>query len=459
MERPGLVAAATVALVLAGMLLGVQEDNLHNGLLAVSLAAVGYFVLRRRPGEREAELFVLAGAAQATMFVGRQVGGHPDPPGPAWAAEWIGWIGIWPLPLVLVLVGATLMRYPDGRFPGAGWVLAYRVMLAAGLVLAVVSALWPADYGRAGLVADHPFELPGAQQAQSFFEVAQPICFSAFQLLWLASIITRYRRAPPAEARQLRWLVAAVALSIFVLACGLLAEGTPRAGLLTLTLIPIAAGAAIVEASYEAMTRDLRAASRRVVTAQDEARRRIERDLHDGAQHRLVVLGMDLGRLVERAAAGRDPELAATAASARDQLLAATADLRDLARGIHPSVLTQDGLAAAVDTLADQSPVPVSVSVELGERCPLEVEVTAYFIVAEALTNIARHSGAEHASVLIRRTRSGLLVQVADDGRGGATWGGGLRGLQDRVTALGGELTLISAAGGGCEVAAVLPCP
>jgi signal transduction histidine kinase len=438
--------------------LGLQEDNLHNGLLAISFAAVGDFVLRRRPGQREAQLFLLAGAAEAVMFFGRQVGGHPDPPGPTWLAEWLTWIGIWPLPLVLVLVGATIMCYPDGHLPGRAWVWAFRVMLGAGALLAVVSALWPVDYDRAGMVANHPLDLPGGEAATSFFEVAQPVCFTAFQLLWLVCLVVRYRRASSEEARQLRWLLGAVAFSLLVLICGLVAQGSPHAGLLTVPLIPLAAGVGIVEASYEAMTRELRASAKRVVTAQDEARRRIERDLHDGAQHRLVVLGMELGRLVERADSTGDPQLAATATGARDLLMTATADLRDLARGIHPSVLTQDGLASALESLADGSSIPVQMTVDVPRPCPPEVEATAYFVVAEALTNAARYSTADWVTVVACRTRAGLALAVSDDGRGGATVGGGLQGLSDRVTALGGRLTLTSPTGGGTRVEVVMPC-
>jgi signal transduction histidine kinase len=458
MKRPALLAAATVALVVAGMLLGVQVDNLHNGLLALSFAVVGHLVLRRRPGNREAELFVLAGAAQAVMFFGRQVGGSADPPGPRWVAEWLGWLGIWPLPLVLVLVGATIMCYPDGRFPGRGWRIAFRAMLAAAVMLSVASALWPVDYDRAGLTADPPFRLPGGGQVAPIFDAAQPACFTAFQLVWLACVVARFRRASDAEARQLRWLVAAVAFSVVVLLCGLAVDGSPRAGLLTVPLIPVAAGIAIVEAAYEALVAELRASTRRVVTAQDEARQRIERDLHDGAQHRLVVLGMDLGRLVAHAEASGDARLAATASTAREQLMAATAELRDLARGIHPSVLTQDGLASALATLADGSPVPVTVEVEVPARCSPEAQATAYFVVAEALTNAARHSGAGHVSVRVRSAGADLEIEVADDGRGGATIGHGLQGLVDRVTALGGRLSVTEPPGGGTRVAAVLPC-
>jgi signal transduction histidine kinase len=331
-------------------------------------------------------------------------------------------------------------------------------MLIAAAVLSVASALWPVDYDRAGLIADHPFALPGAGPVGRVFDAAQPACFTAFQLIWLACVVTRFRRASAAEARQLRWLVAAVGLSLLILVCGLVADGSPRAGLLTVPLIPIAAGVAIVEASYETLLLELRASSRRVVTAQDEARSRIERDLHDGAQHRLVVLGMDLGRLVANAEASGDARLAATATDARDQLMTATAELRDLARGIHPSVLTQDGLAAALTALADRSALPVRVRVDVSARCSPEVEATAYFVVAEALTNAARHSSADQVTVRVWSRAAELVIEVVDDGRGGARIGGGLQGLVDRAAALGGRLTLTEPADGGTRVEVVLPC-
>lgn len=459
MQRATLIAGATAALVVPGLLLGVQWDNLHNGLLALSFAAVGVFVLGRRPRQREALLFLATGLAHAVMFLGRQVGGAADSPFGTSLTAWVAWLGIWPLPLVLLIVGATVMCFPDGRFPSRRWFLAFLAMAAAASVLAVMSAGWPVDYDRAGLRVDHPLDLPGRDAAIAVFGVLRPLVLTAFQVLWLACVVARFRHASSLERRQLRWLVGVVGLSVLVLVTGLAVTGSPRAGLLTTPLIPLAAGVAIVEASYEAMLRELRDSARRVVTAQDEARRRIERDLHDGAQHRLVVLGMDLGRVVERAQRSGDPELASAASAAREQLLEATSELRDLARGIHPSALARDGLRSALESLAESSEVPVELHVAVDPRCPEDAAATAYFVVSEALTNAVRHSGATRVRVEARTTASMLRLEVADDGRGGAVPGGGLRGLVDRVTSLGGRLTVDSPRGRGTRITMELPCP
>jgi signal transduction histidine kinase len=137
------------------------------------------------------------------------------------------------------------------------------------------------------------------------------------------------------------------------------------------------------------------------------------------------------------------------------------ADLRELARGIHPSILTDRGLEPAIRALADRSPVPVDADVEIDERLPAPVEAAAYFLVAEALTNAAKHSGASVVSVDVRRANGTVFVDVADDGIGGVDIesGGGLRGLQDRVAAVDGELTIDSPAGGGTRVRARIPAP
>jgi len=190
-------------------------------------------------------------------------------------------------------------------------------------------------------------------------------------------------------------------------------------------------------------------------------RRQIERDLHDGAQARLVSLAVDLGRARRRLEDGGSSEEAAELVrSAHEEAKQALVEIRDLARGIHPAVLTDRGLDAALSSLAVRSPVPVSLRSEIGERPPEPVEAAAYFVVAEALTNVARHSEADHAAVSVVRDDGVLVVEVRDDGVGGAEGrsGSGLAGLRDRVGALGGTLVVESPPGGPTSITVVLPC-
>ena len=191
-------------------------------------------------------------------------------------------------------------------------------------------------------------------------------------------------------------------------------------------------------------------------------RRQIERDLHDGAQARLVSLAVDLGRARRRLEEGdSSDEAAELVRSAHEEAKQALAEIRDLARGIHPAVLTDRGLDAALSSLAARSPVPVALRSELGdERPPEQVESTAYFVVAEALTNVARHSEATNAAVSVVRDDGVLVIEIRDDGVGGADAqpGSGLAGLRDRVGSLGGTLVVESPPGGPTAITAVLPC-
>jgi signal transduction histidine kinase len=203
------------------------------------------------------------------------------------------------------------------------------------------------------------------------------------------------------------------------------------------------------------------ATARRIVAVDVAAseRRRIERDLHDGAQQRLVALAMDLGMAREKFV--RDPEQArALLDEAHEEAKRALSELRNLARGIHPAVLTDRGLDAAISALAGRSTVPVDVSVELARRPPPTVESAAYFVVAEALANVAKHAAARHAAVRIHRDGGRLVVEVRDDGVGGADLRGGtgLSGLADRVAAVDGHFTVSSPAGGPTVIRAELPC-
>jgi signal transduction histidine kinase len=215
----------------------------------------------------------------------------------------------------------------------------------------------------------------------------------------------------------------------------------------------------VAQALANAEAREQLAASRkRLVEAAQVERRRLERNLHDGAQQRLVALSMTL-RLAERQLQ-RDPEAAgASLARASDELADALAELRELARGLHPAVLTDLGLEAALSALTVRAPLPVALTVDLDRRPPESYEAAAYFIVAEALTNVARYASANSATVTVRREADDLLVEVTDDGEGGAdpSAGSGLRGLTDRVEALGGRLDVQSPLGHGTTIQARLP--
>ncbi|MEV4419223.1 sensor domain-containing protein [Patulibacter sp. NPDC049589] len=187
--------------------------------------------------------------------------------------------------------------------------------------------------------------------------------------------------------------------------------------------------------------------------------RRIERDLHDGAQARMVAVAMDLGMAEERME--RDPEGARELVrGARDEARRALSEMRDLVRGIAPSVLQDRGLEAALGSLAGRAPVPVDLDVVLTRRPPATAEAGAYFVVAEALVNVARHAAASSCAVDVREDGRDLVVRITDDGRGGATAvpGGGLAGLRDRVAALDGSLLLASPAGGPTAIEVRIPC-
>ncbi len=185
---------------------------------------------------------------------------------------------------------------------------------------------------------------------------------------------------------------------------------------------------------------------------------RIERDLHDGAQARLVALAMDLGMAEERF--DRDPDGARElVGEAREEAKRALAELRDLARGIRPGLLEERGLEAAIAALAARSPVPARAAIDVSRRPPAKVESAAWFVVSEALANTAKHSGAQRATVWVTLRDGSLHVEVVDDGRGGADANGaGLRGLAQRVAALDGSLEVNSPPGGPTLVRAVLPC-
>src|SRR3954469_25270395 len=226
----------------------------------------------------------------------------------------------------------------------------------------------------------------------------------------------------------------------------------------------VAAAAAIalddarLQAESEDRLPELRASRERIVAAGDAERRRLERNLHDGAQQRLVFVALQL-RMIQSRIHTDPAQVEQLARSAGEELSKSLEDLRELARGIHPSVLNH-GLKAALDSLASRSGVPTTVSFHAAERLPERVELAAYFVSCEALANVAKYAHATKASVRVSRRDGVAVVEIADDGVGGAdeTAGTGLQGLADRVAALDGTLRILSPRGTGTVVTADLPC-
>jgi len=237
-------------------------------------------------------------------------------------------------------------------------------------------------------------------------------------------------------------------------------EQEPQLIRLTAAAASMALEHARLQAEVQAQLEQVRASRARLVEAGDAERRRLERDLHDGAQQRLVTLSLALGMARDRAAEA-DPELGSLIESASKEAREALTELRELARGIHPAVLTETGLTGAIEALVERSPVATTVTAVPHGRYPAAIEATAYFVVSEALANVAKHARADGAQVMIRKFPGRLLVEVSDDGAGGARseGGSGLRGLADRVASVGGVLRLDSPPGGGTRLEADIPCP
>lgn len=223
-----------------------------------------------------------------------------------------------------------------------------------------------------------------------------------------------------------------------------------------------AAGLAIDNAQLQAELRaqllEVQESRRRLVSATDEARRSVERDLHDGAQQRLIALSATLKDVAVRGSE-RAPDVDELLAAAAREADLAIGELRELARGVHPAILTQAGLGPAISSLADRAPIPVRVEVDAG-RYSSDMEATTYFVVAESLSNVFKHSGADSVEVTVRNEGDGLGIEVTDDGAGGADPGGsGLRGISDRVSSMGGRFLVQRGERSGTRVTAWLPLP
>ena len=306
----------------------------------------------------------------------------------------------------------------------------------------------------------------------AYFLLALPIGalqFAVASAVWCGSLalvaLPLYVHALPGDTAE---------FGLFDIGTGASAFGMCALGLVTLALLApwLTLGMAALDGALARKligpspdtlhAREMRRAESRRVSAVDSAeaeRRRIERDLHDGAQQRLVALAMDLGMARERF--GDDPAHAQQlVAEAHEEAKAALVELRELVRGFNPAILHDRGLDAALSSVVARAPIPVQLEVDVSPRPAATVESTAYFVVAEALTNVAKHANATSARVTIARRGDRLVIEVADNGTGGAdaTQGTGLTGLAERVNALGGWMQVLSPVGGPTTVLVELPC-
>ncbi len=327
---------------------------------------------------------------------------------PVFARRWFPFAGpaaFWLLAAGISFVDPLLIAYPESLFP---------VQLAAAFLLGNLRDVRRAGLGLAivvGATATVVYNIPGHSVAQLVFI---PVDFA---VSWVAGVAVR-ARAEQAEVAQTR--------------------------------------ATQLKADLRARLEELRASRKRIVEASLEARKQLERDLHDGAQQQLVSLSVDLQLLQTRITDTPTLELLDTT---RAKLTDALASLRALARGIHPALLTDRGLAPALEALAQRAPLPVELKVDLPERLPETLESATYFLVSEVLTNVAKYAEANGVRVLVTEADGLLAVEVEDDGIGGAdpSRGSGLRGLSDRIAALDGQLTIESPPGEGTRIRVTIP--
>jgi signal transduction histidine kinase len=422
-----------------------------------SFIGVGLYAWRRRPESRTGALMVLLGFAwflSALSFA-------DSPLVYSFAFVFGGlWGGVF---LQLIL------SFPSGRL-AAGW---DRALVIAGYAIFTVAAI-PAMLfaGPHELGCDNcPTNVLLIRRDPDLANVALGFQVALYVVLFvivLVRLTLRWRRADQLERLQLT-PVYVCGLLTFLLATAATAGAGDAAGWAVFSataLLPFAflggllrSHVARLDADLRARVQELRASRARLVEAGDTERRRLERNLHDGAQARLVGVALLLGHARRRVAA--DPEeTAALLDRALAELRTSLSELRDLARGIHPAVLTDRGLEPALHALASRAPVPVAVETDDEQRLPAPVEVAAYFVVAEALANVAKYAQATEATVAVHRTNGTLTVEITDDGIGGAdeAQGSGLRGLGDRVAALDGTLSLESPPGRGTCLHVEIPC-
>ncbi|MFL5873793.1 MAG: sensor histidine kinase [Solirubrobacterales bacterium] len=486
---------ALVALGLLAFLLGLLSTALiltsdhaspRGLLLALVLAAgwsfafTGLFAWDRRPQNNTGLLMTAIGFAWFFQALA------------ASNNEWIFAIGVVGQNLSFAILVHLLVTFPSGRLRTRLQIVAVGL---AYLVTGPLNLIWalfvdPSTQSGCEGCPENPVLIGGAEGVANAINTIQAIGGSASIAIAIGLVVAHWRRSSATERRALTPVLATGGTAFAVLLVQLVVSelGAPHT-FQTVTFVtsvtifaslPFAfllgllrsrigraeevSSALTVEneqltAELQAKVEELRASRHRIVEAGYAERRRVERDLHDGAQQRLMALTMTL-RLA-RQKSDTDPAASAELLDeAMEELGAATAELREFARGIHPVVLSDRGLGAALTGLAERSPVPVEIAGAPADRLPTPVESAAYFVVAESLTNVARYAEAGLATVRVERRNGTLEVEVSDDGAGGADpdSGTGLRGLADRVAALDGSFVVRSRGGKGTIVEARIPC-
>jgi signal transduction histidine kinase len=460
------VGAVIVAALAAGAAVAALELTSHHRdaklawavfgpVVGWSFVGTGLYVVRRRPERRIGALMILLGFAWFLFTLdaanSRLVYTFAQVAGGLWGALFLH-LGL---------------SFPTGRLRSR----LDRVLVGAGYVVfpfASVPALLFGDPEQLGC-GDCPENLllvRSDDALAAFFTAFGALLYFVLFVIVLTRAIGLWRRTGPFERLQLTPVYVCSLLTFLLVTVARAGAGDAAwwAAFVATGLLPLAflggllrSHVSNLDAELQARMEQLRASRARLVTAGDAARRRLERDLHDGAQARLVALALLLR--TARMRAPEDHELTSLLDRAQEELRQSLAELRELARGIHPAVLTERGLEPALQSLVARAPVPVTVEARTGERLPGPAESAAYFVVSEALANVAKYSCATHASVLVKHADGEVTIEVADDGVGGADAGrgSGLRGLEDRLAALDGTLSLESAAGEGTRLRARIP--
>ncbi|MGH2968698.1 MAG: sensor histidine kinase [Solirubrobacteraceae bacterium] len=450
--------AATVVLVLSsGHLDAKAVWAVFGPAVGWSFVGTGLYAMRRRPESRTGTLMVLLGFAWFISVLGVANSALLYSFGLVAGGLWGG--------VFLQLV----MSFPSGRL-AAGWdrrlVIAGYAVFTVAIVPAMVFA-GPHELG----CDDCPANVLLVDRDPDLANIAlgfQALLYAVLFVIVLVRLVLRWRRTPPLQRLRLTPVYVCGLLTFLLVTAAQAGAGDAALwpAFIATALLPFAflggllrSHVARLDAELRARMEELRASRVRIVEASDTERRRLERDLHDGAQARLVGLALLLGRA--RRSADADPdEVPGLLDRALAELSTSLSELRELARGIHPAVLTERGLDAALYALASRAPVPVTLDSNGDGRLPEPVEIAAYFVVAEALANVAKYARATEANVAVRRIDGCVTVDVTDDGIGGAdaAHGSGLRGLADRVAALDGTLSVESQAGRGTHLHVEIPC-